>query len=445
MEQFQQFLPAPAGALPPQEYGGEREERWKRRALFISLDIGDNLFRRHRYAAAQRHFEFSLILAPGQADLGLRVTRCQPLLPPPPVVPVTASPRPRIAIVDFVVFADPAVVAPGLGAWTPRQLAPYLARDFDVIDSGELYWWMGRLGMSVRDLMEDPYARRWLGRALNARYFVLGNVVPTGSFDVNTYLIDAEYGYLKGRGFVHCWNPFELRCRLGELARMTLTPPAQFQQQRQEYQRYEELIVKARVASGKGDFTLALGFLQDAQKARPGSIEVQVYLNDYDAQTRLRGLEAQRRQDFERQQAEAAKRKQRQDELCHQAEEQRAQAAKLAATLTQEQRLAAENKRKAYQEAAYKRLVLEARGARGAERFGFSIQIYESALNLRQDDAVARRVGHPSPRPNPKDRTNQQRQIEEARLKQTELAKKQADQVAAARVGVGRRAQTARR
>ena len=55
--------------------------------------------------------------------------------------------------------------------------------------------------------MHDPHARRWLGRALGVRYFVMGTIHQTASFDVNTYLLDAEYGFLQGHGFVHVRNP----------------------------------------------------------------------------------------------------------------------------------------------------------------------------------------------------------------------------------------------
>ena len=116
---------------------------------------------------------------------------------PPPVIVVLPPPGPpRIAIVDFVIVGDLLVVPPGLSPWVPQHLAPYFWPQYEVVDRGELLWWMGRMGITVRDLMEDPYARRWLGRALNIRYFVLGNIVQSASFDVNTYMIDAEHGFL---------------------------------------------------------------------------------------------------------------------------------------------------------------------------------------------------------------------------------------------------------
>src|SRR5207248_130106 len=152
---------------------------------------------------AMRRFEFGLTLAPGFFDLDIRLSRTRPWLPPAPLVVVVQPPPPRIAIVDFVVVGDPFLVPPGLGWWTPSSLAPYFSPPYEVVERGELYWWMNRMGMSVRDLMVDPYARRWLGRALNVRYFVFGTITQTASFNVDTYMVDAENGYLNGRGFVH--------------------------------------------------------------------------------------------------------------------------------------------------------------------------------------------------------------------------------------------------
>jgi tetratricopeptide (TPR) repeat protein len=393
VEDFQRFQPAPAGLPPPLQYGGEAEEAWKRKALYVSLEIGDNLFRRGRYVEATRHFEFGLLLAPGQFDLQLRITRSRPFLPPPPPpVIVVVPPRPRLAIVDFVIVGDPSVVPLGLSSWTPQNLAPYFSPPFEVVDRSELFWWMGRMGMTVRDLMEDPNARRWLGRALNVRYFVLGTITQTASFNVDTYMIDSEYGYLNGRGFVHVYNPFELKCRLGELARMTQTPPGLWQQEQQEYRNYEALIVKARQSTNRGEFTIALGFLQDARKLRPRSIEVQFYFERLDSLSQQRALAEMRQKEFERQQAEALERRRAQDELVRDAERQRILAAQQLALLGEVQRQQMETKRLADQLAAHNRLVLEARVAFERKDFKQSVQIYESALSLKQADDVYREL-----------------------------------------------------
>src|SRR5207302_682671 len=201
----------------------ERDSAVRRRLLQVSLSLGDNLLRRGRYREAQRHFELALDLAPGDADVRLRLERCRPHLPPPVVVvEPPPPPRPRIAVLSFAVTGDARVVPPGLGPWTADNIAPYFYPTYEVVDAGEAYWYMGRMGMTVRDLLTDASARRWLGRALNVRYFLLGHLRETASFDAVTRLVDAEYCYAYGAGRVHVHNAPELRLRLGELARLTL-------------------------------------------------------------------------------------------------------------------------------------------------------------------------------------------------------------------------------
>src|SRR5262249_16261622 len=157
--------------------------------------LGDNLFRRGCYKEAHRHFDLALSLAPERADLRLRVDRCRPYLPPPPpavVVVETAPPppppppRPRLAVLNFPHLRHPNVVAPGLGAWTADNLAPYFCPPYDVVDRGEVFWYMGRLGMTMRDLMCDPSARLWLARALHVRYFLVGSLRPGDGLAVTT-------------------------------------------------------------------------------------------------------------------------------------------------------------------------------------------------------------------------------------------------------------------
>src|SRR5205807_1004490 len=84
-------------------------------------------------------------------------------LRPPPAVVVAAPPpppRPRIAVLSFAVRGDPAVVPPGLGPWTAENITPYFYPAYELVDGGEVNWYMGRMGMTFRDLLTDPSARR---------------------------------------------------------------------------------------------------------------------------------------------------------------------------------------------------------------------------------------------------------------------------------------------
>src|SRR5262249_20798713 len=152
-----------------------------------------------RFREAQAHFELALNLAPDDVDVRLRIERCRPHLPPPVVViAAPPPPPPRLAVLDFVECGPPSVIPPGLGAWAAQEMAPYFAPASEVVARGELFGWMGRLGMTYRDLVTDPAARRWLGRALGARFFVVGTLRETTSFDAAASLLDAETGFAVG-------------------------------------------------------------------------------------------------------------------------------------------------------------------------------------------------------------------------------------------------------
>src|SRR5262249_34136655 len=90
------------------------EDPFRRRMLWLSLQLGHHLLRRGRFREAHRQFELALNIAPGEIDVRIRIDRVRPLLPPPPVVvvpdPVVIVPppvivRPRIAVLSFFVNA----------------------------------------------------------------------------------------------------------------------------------------------------------------------------------------------------------------------------------------------------------------------------------------------------------------------------------------------------
>src|SRR5262245_12687804 len=138
IESFRRLPPPPAviATLPPPP---PPVAIVNHRLLHASLTLGDDLFRRGRYAEAHRHFEFALNLSPGNFDLRLRLERVRPLLPPPPVVivePVVAPVafvRHRIAILDFATFGDPRVLPPGFVPWTASHPSAYFCASSDVV------------------------------------------------------------------------------------------------------------------------------------------------------------------------------------------------------------------------------------------------------------------------------------------------------------------------
>ena len=306
IDHFRRLPPPPAvfGKLPPPP---PPELLVSHRLLHASLFLGDDLFRRGRFAEAHRHFEFALSLSPGNFDLRLRLERVRPLLLPPIVIvePVVFV-RPRIAILDFATFGDPRVVPPGLGPWTAYHLAPYFRARYDVVDPAEVYWWMGRLGISMRDFLDDPHARRWLARAIGVRYFVVGNLVETASFNVNTYMLDAEFGYLHSSANIHVRNPFELKWGLGDLARLTMLDPVERARLLAEADRFNALVLRGRQNMDRRDFAIAVGIFDDALRLRPGHVEVLFHLNNCRRQSEILALEEARRQQYLLRQALAA-------------------------------------------------------------------------------------------------------------------------------------------
>ncbi|HEX5272225.1 MAG TPA: hypothetical protein VFW33_17130, partial [Gemmataceae bacterium] len=229
--------PAPVGGLviedfdrmPPPERAGfsldlfvTKENPVKDRLLSVSVELGDNLFRRGRYREAQHHFELALTLSKGHADIAVRLERCRQLAPPPQaqglqplgLPPVVVVARPRVAVFNFLVDAPPGLVPVGCDNWAADQLAGCFAAQYEVIDRGEVCWWMGRLGLTMRDVLNDPASRVALAQSLNARFFIFGGMKHTASFDVTAHVIDAQTGAKTGGGAIHVQDQAEMKMRM---------------------------------------------------------------------------------------------------------------------------------------------------------------------------------------------------------------------------------------
>jgi tetratricopeptide (TPR) repeat protein len=384
-------LPPPPGKPLPPPPVLVGEDRFRNRLLHLALEVGDNNFRRGQFQLAQRHFDLALNLAPGHFDVRLRLDRLTPLLPPPPLVVVERSVivvQPRIAIFNFAEIGDPRVVRPGLGLWTAQQLAPYFSPAFEVADPGEVYWYMGRLGMTQRDLLTNPWARRWLGRALNVRYFVFGTLRETASFDVNTYLIDAEYGWLQGNGRIHVRGPRELKLRLGELAQLTQMDPHERARFIAENLRYQKLLIQAQQRLDQRDFQIAINIFHDALKVRPNSVEVLVHLGKARQLAEQAALQAERQRALEFHRAKEAEQQRRQFELARAADLARLRALDQGRALADAERRRIEDERLR----AHNRLIAEARLALKIGNFQVSVKTFESALALRASDDIHREL-----------------------------------------------------
>src|SRR5262249_50448571 len=103
-EQLEVLPPAPPAGQPLvlPVLVAERNLELRQRALYVALELGDNLFRRGRFHEAFFYYEYALTMLPDHRDIRRRVDRCRPLLPPP----APAVVRPRVAVLDFLVVGS---------------------------------------------------------------------------------------------------------------------------------------------------------------------------------------------------------------------------------------------------------------------------------------------------------------------------------------------------
>lgn len=418
--------PPPGQPLPPPVIVLEREAPVKQRLLQVAIELGDNNFRRGRYQEAFVHFELAFGLSSDRHDLRVRLDNCRPYLPPPPPVVVPLPPpRPRIAVLDFL-EAGPGALPPGMGAWTAEHLAPYFCPPYQAVDRAEVFWYMGRLGMSLADLVHDPAARRWLGRALDVRFFVLGTVRPAAGIEVTTHLVDAEHGFLAGTGRVVAFDRRELKLRLAELARQTLLDPRERERFCREVESSRSLVIQANKHFDRGEFALSLQLSEKAHRLRPDNIEIAFFFQKSRDRTRQAELEEARRREHERQLALAAEYERRQRELAREAEAARLRAEREAAARIDTERLAHTRHR----EKAHTELLVQGRVALDQGNFGLSIQFFESAVSLKRTDEGIRDLARARARAEEKSRT---RAAEEQARREAGLRQKREAELVQAR------------
>ena len=408
--------PAPVGGLVIEDFGRippppaeppafaldvliVKDNPLRQRMLQLNIEIGDNLFRRGHYREAHRHFELAFSLSNRNVDIGVRIDRCRELLPPPPppVVVIGAPPppivvvtpvRPRIAIFNFLVDAPPGLVPIGCDNWIADQLAACYAPTHDVIDRGEVCWWMGRLGITMRDVLNDPASRVALAQALNAQFFIFGGMKHTASFDVTTTMIDAQNGGKTGGGAIHVQDQNEMKLRLPELVRQTLGTKEQAQEIARQGADSEKVIAEARKQLQAGRYAEASQTARAGLRNYPNSPALQSIQVEADKRAEQARLEEARRQEQERQAAAAALAKKRQEELARQADEARRKAETEAKSRDQ----TAIRTRDAERQRAHDELLIRARTAAKAGNSAQAVSLYESAIALKPGDADYREL-----------------------------------------------------
>jgi tetratricopeptide (TPR) repeat protein len=383
---FGGFRMIEVGAAPPPVVVVEAPPVVRDRAFFVAVEVGDNCFRRGDFRMALRHFDFALTLNPGHADLRLRIAQCRPLCPPPVVVvPVT---RPRLVVLPFAEFRDPyqipSSIPPELGLWTADAIAPYLAGRYDVVDRGELFWWMGRLGLTMRDVLTNPSARLCLGRALGARFFLMGALREVASFDVTTHVIDAELNGQVAGAAIRVNNAAELRYRLGELANLMFLPPPQQVVVIQQQQVVQRQVVAAQVEFRKGNLSIAFGMYKEVLATSPNHVEARQMMVELEFRQRRSSVEAVQVAAWQRDQVGIQRERERQIALAAAAQGAREQARRdlEIATEINKHQLAKQ------QALAQQNLILQAQLAHQQNNLARRVTLLESAAAIKRDDAL---------------------------------------------------------
>ncbi|HEV3263519.1 MAG TPA: hypothetical protein VG013_42175 [Gemmataceae bacterium] len=449
-----QALPRPGWTPPAVAVDVVRDDPVRDRLLHVAVELGDNLFRRGRYAEAHAQFSLAFNLSPHRGDIRIRIDRCRPRMPPPPPPPpppiviappptviVVGSPPPvvvfappppppvcpRIAVMNFVVNADPGLVPVGFGDWAADQMASYFAGPYQVVDRGEVCWYMGRLGITMRDVLSDASARLWLGRALNLRFFVFGVVQQTHSFNVTTHLVDVETGARQGSGTIHVQDHQELKLRMGELAQQTRSDPQQQARLQREAQANETQLNEARKLLKAGDTTRAMAVSQEGLKRQPDNVGMQALLQQAQQQARLAALEDSRRAEDKRQQDLVVAAQQRQADLARAAEAARRRAEETAAVRGDADRRTQEAQR----QKAAQQLLAQGQLALKQGNSSQAIQLLQSAVALKPTDAAVQQLAQARARSEEAERSQAaqdkaRREAELRRQQEAELAQTKA-------------------
>ena len=376
VEDFRTFTPVLLDAPPPVEVVIGRDHPRRRRMLQLSLELGDNLFRRGRWREANRHFSLALDFCDDQAGIQVRLDRCRPFLPPPEPIA-----RPRLIVFNFLLNTQPGLVPAAMGDWAADQLGSYFCQTHEIIDRGEVCWYMGRLGITMRDVLTDPVARVCLAQALNVRYFVYSAIVQTGSFNVETHLIDAQSGSRTGTGTIHVQDHEELKLRLHELAQQMGAPKDQAQLA-EKGKKSEKALSDARNSLKAGNYAKAAETARTALATNPDSLALKSLLQQAEAQGRLAELEASRQREAAKYQADLETARKQQAALVKQTETARLKVEQEAKASTE----AARKLEEASKQRAAEHLRDEGRKAVKKGDLNTAVILFRSAVALKASD-----------------------------------------------------------
>jgi tetratricopeptide (TPR) repeat protein len=323
-------------------------------------------------------------------------------------------------VFNFLVNSEPGLVPPAVGDWAADQFAASFGGRYELVERGEVCWYMGRLGVTMKDVLGDAAARRCLAQALNVRFFVFGSIQQTSSFDVATHLVDADTGARTGTGKIHVQDHQELKLRMTELAQQLGAPGAEQAQLARQGQESEKALNEIRKLQKAGQYTKAAEMSRAALQQSPNNVALQQLLAESEKQAQQAALAQAEAEAAKRRQAEAEAALKRQQELARQTEEARRKAEQEAKSRDEAARRAQETqKQKAADE-------LTAQGQRAMQQKNYeqAVASFQSAVALKPSDGGFRDLAQARAR---LDEANRARAAEEQAKKDAEL-KKQREQ-----------------
>ncbi len=450
VEDIGRFAEAPLAPNPALDVVIGSDDPFRRRLLAVSLELGDNLFRRGHQREAFVHFELALNLSDGHRDVALRVERCRPFLPlplavaPAPVIlvpqpaPVVLQPvsfrRPRLVVFNFLVNCEPGLVPPAVGDWAADQFVSYCASSYDVVERGEVCWYMGRLNITMKDVLYNPAARRALSQALNVRFFLFGTIQQTASLNVTTQMVDAQTGAGTGSGMIHVQDHNELKLRMQELVRQTGAGKNEQIQLARTGAATEKALTETRKQLAAGEGARAVVTARAALASAPGNVALLALAQQAEQQKTQADLEKARRAaaDASRAQTEAARRAQQ--ALVQEADARRIKAQADSKALDEAGRRAADD----LKQKAATRLRIAAAAAAQKGAFQEAARAVQSANALKPDDSNPRALA------DMKAKSEQAaRQVAAAQAAESATAATRVAEAAAAKIADERRRQQA--
>jgi tetratricopeptide (TPR) repeat protein len=383
----------------------------RNRLLRLSLSLGDNLFRRGQYRDAERHYSLAFSLAGPRREITLRLSTCRRFIPPPPprliVAPprrltvgpatlvinaprlvVAPPPRPRLAVFGFYSAGNPGLVPAAMGEWAADSIAPYLGDNYELIDRGEVCWYMGRLGLTMRELLRDAEARLCLARALNARFLVFGTIQPVASFSVQTHLVDAETGVRVSGGSIHMQGTDDLKLRISELAFQMGAGSAAQKTMANQSAAVEKAVNDSRKLL-KDDAKKAADTARAALKQAPNNVALLALVAEAEQKQRLAAFEAARRNEAAKNVLALQQARQHQQEWLQQAALVRTRADGEARARS----AAARDELRQQRDRAAERLLQQAKQASSRGDYAQAVSLLQSAAGLSPGEAVYSELG----------------------------------------------------